>query len=262
MRAKAMLLACAGAMTALAAANAATPAEVKAARAAFEKANGAAFAKTTLVDREAADAAARFDKAPGKTSWTILLPYSDDSRVRFVKAAFDGGAFASGELLVFGQQPKALDAAAFAELRGKFPMIAVRADAGAAAGVAAFYPAEGFGRVKVMPSITYTSGEFNPMFEALGALGAYDVPYRFGISCDGLKYAVTFVGGNGATADLGVAKAKRGGGRVTGAIAGKDIKEKLRALIAERGGTTADRVSDRDVVDFWVSGAYVCKGGK
>ena len=77
MKAKAMLLACAGAITALAAANAA-PAEkaksaradlekdrgaalavkVKAARAAFEKENGAVFQKTTLVDREAADVAA------------------------------------------------------------------------------------------------------------------------------------------------------------------------------------------------------------
>ena len=281
MKAKAMLLACAGAITTLAAANAA-PAEkaksaradlekdrgaalavkVKAARAAFEKENGAVFQKTTLVDREAADGAARFDKASGRTSWTILLPYSDDSRVRFVKAAFDGGAFASGELLVFGQQPKALDAAAFADLRGKFPMVAVRTDAGAAAGVAALYPAGDAASFKVQPSITYTNGDFDPVARALGALGSFDVPNRFGISCGGLKYSVSFAGGDGARTDLGVVTAKRGGGRVTGVVSGKDTMAKLRGLLAERGRTTTDRISDRDVVDFWLTGTYEFKGGK
>lgn len=266
MKAKVVLLACAGAMAGLALAAPAaekSPAEkVKAARAAFEKEHGAAFQKTTLVDREAADAAARFDKASGRTSWTILLPYSDDSRVRFVKAAFDGGAFASGELLVFGQQPKALDAAAFAELRGKFPMVAVRTDAGAAAGVAAFYPAGDAASVKVQPSITYSNGDFDPVAHVLGALGAFDVSNRFGISCDGLKYSVSFAGGDGERADLGVAKAKRGGGRVTGVVSGKETTERLRALVAKRGKTTTDRVSDKDVVDYWLTGTYEIKGGK
>lgn len=266
MKAKVVLLACAGAMAGLAFAAPApaekSPAEkVKAARAAFEKENGAAFQKTTLVDREAADDAARFDKAQGRTSWTILLPYSDDSRVRFVKAEFDGGAFASGELLVFGQRPKALDAAAFAALRGKFPMVAVRTDAGAPAGIAALYPAGDAASVKVMPSITYSNGDFDPVAHVLGALGSSDATKRLGISCDGLKYSVAFVGGDGERADLGVAQAK-GGWRVTGVVPGKETTERLRALVARRGKTTADRVSDKDVVDYWLTGTYEIKGGK
>ena len=193
---------------------------------------------------------------PGQTG-TYGYPFSTVKDL-----TFDGGAFASGELLVFGQQPKALDAAAFADLRGKFPMVAVRTDAGAAAGVAALYPAGDAASVKVQPSITYTNGDFDPVARALGALGSFDVPNRFGISCGGLKYSVSFAGGDGARTDLGVVTAKRGGGRVTGVVSGKDTMAKLRGLLAERGRTTTDRISDRDVVDFWLTGTYEFKGGK
>ncbi len=253
-------------------------ASVKEARAKFEKEHGGAFMKSTLFDQGAADSEARFDKAAGKSAWSIVLPYSDDSRVRFIAAEFENGKYVKGEIFVFGFAGAALSAADFAALKSGFPMIAVRTDKELKVGsdakalkVAVLYPvAEKYEEQLDVEMRNTSRGTLNAGVLA-GALGNKQTLDRLGIQVGTLKYRASFVGADQMVVDLGVVQAKTSWNGLEASIPGvggrgpkevKSVIESLREAMAKRDGKAEDHISDRDVVDYWVTGKYTFKGEK
>ena len=160
-------------------------------RAAFEAAEGGVFRRARVVACDAADDSARFD-APGATgTWSIMLPYSQDERVRFADVTFKDGKFVSGELKTFGRKPEKIDAKRFEALRRDFPMIAVKREA-------CLYPA-----LSTPEKLDCGSGDdpnVSVVSRCLGALGG--ALARFGM-VRALAYDVVLFAANGERYELG-----------------------------------------------------------
>ena len=257
----------------------ASGASVKEARAKFEGEHTKAFQKTTLFDQGAADSEARFDKAAGKSAWSIVLPYSDDQRLRFIAAEFENGKYVKGEIFVFGFDGAALSAADFAALKAAFPMIAVRVDKDVMTDVkgrdkkalkaAVLYPVASAYEEQLDVEMRNTTWG-TASSEVLGPLGNTQMMNRLGISVGTLKYQVKFVGPDEMVVDLGTVAVKNVNGVYKPEISGtnrgakgeKAIIDYLREAMAKRDGKAEDHISDRDVVDYWVTGKYTFKGAK
>jgi hypothetical protein len=88
MKQAAVALALAGCMTAFADGQKPDPRQTTVdARARFENANGPLFMGSRLTANGAAPDELRFDNPHATGSWSIILPLSDDARVRFLDVA-------------------------------------------------------------------------------------------------------------------------------------------------------------------------------
>lgn len=208
------------------------------ARAAFEREWEPAFRGRTALPAELAGEGLCDFTATGVV-WTIALPVDSDSRLRFVKAAFRDGAFASGTLHVMGLPEAKLAADDFAALRKDFPMLAACDRKGAPACL--LYPTKRQ-RTMSVPEKQAIGLGFNPLGELYGgsfveALG------RLHVSLGKVRCRVDFTGPDGKAFALGETGISRGPEQLTD-------KTILAALGAER----SDLVSERERVEYYLKG--------
>lgn len=216
------------------------------ARAKFENANGGLFAGNTVVDKDASCDELRFDAPDATGSWTIVLPYSDDSRVRFIDVEFKDGKYTKGTIKVFGLRPSNLTEEEFESLRENFPMIAVKR-------TAVLYPAK---TASAAVSGKACSKTLNPALRQLGALsGALG---RLKLDGRSLAYEVSFKSADGWQTTIDVCRGADKGGTIKGAKLSKAIIKGLEESDSDREG----RVSRRDIVDCWNAGEISLKGVK
>lgn len=209
------------------------------ARASFEREFGQDFNRTTLIDHELAPRELDFERAEGRGSYRIVLPYAEDMRVRFVTARFDRGRFDSGTLHVLGLDARKLDKVSFERLRKDYPMVALKMDGKKENGVSVLYPAR-----SLKPSYAVANDyelAIDPVSRQMGSLsGSVE---RLGMSKSKLAYRVTLTGRDGKTADLGVATAKQ---KITETI----LMENVRRTLEERYPKRKGQISNRDIVDY------------
>ncbi|MBQ3315273.1 MAG: hypothetical protein IJG70_04865 [Kiritimatiellae bacterium] len=209
-------------------------------RAAFEAAEGGVFRRARVVACDAADENARFD-APGATgSWSIMLPYSQDERVRFVDATFKNGKFVAGELKTFGRKPEKIDAKRFEALRREFPMIAVKREA-------CLYPA-----LSTPEKLDCGSGDdpkVDVVSSCLGALGG--ALARFGM-VRALAYDVVLFAANGERYGLGRFSEDT--------IKSSDVYRALKAAVEAAKPELKGAFSERRARDLWRNGKLGYQG--
>ena len=209
-------------------------------RAAFEAAEGGVFRRARVVACAAADENARFD-APGATgSWSIMLPYSQDERVRFVDATFKNGKFVAGELKTFGRKPEKIDAKRFEALRREFPMIAVKREA-------CLYPA-----LSTPEKLDCGSGDdpkVDVVSSCLGALGG--ALARFGM-VRALAYDVVLFAANGERYGLGRFSEDT--------IKSSDVYRALKAAVEAAKPELKGAFSERRARDLWRNGKLGYQG--
>jgi len=215
-------------------------AAVKAARAAFEKESGPLFAGSRVKACDAEPSAVRFDAPDATGAWTCVLPYAEDERVRFLDLEMKDGQFAKGTLKVFGQRPETIDAKKFAELRAKFPMIAIKKEA-------VLYPPTSIKPV-VKPG-QFDDPTISPASRHLGALAGS--LQRLGISSKELGYRVTFRDAQGKTLDLGVQ---------TSDLYAEKLYPILRDRVEEAYPDQKDRFSKSRSIPYWRAGEVEYRG--
>lgn len=235
------LMVAAAAMVACAAEQPVSPLKAAAEkRAAFEAAEGGVFRRARVVACDAADENARFD-APGATgSWSIMLPYSQDERVRFVDATFKNGKFVAGELKTFGRKPEKIDAKRFEALRREFPMIAVKREA-------CLYPA-----LSTPEKLDCGSGDdpkVDVVSSCLGALGG--ALARFGM-VRALAYDVVLFAANGERYGLGRFSEDT--------IKSSDVYRALKAAVEAAKPELKGAFSERRARDLWRNGKLGYQG--
>lgn len=209
------------------------------ARVAFERVQIEPFARSVLADYKAAADANRYDKASGRATYAFAMPYASDTRLKFVTAVFDGGAFVSAEQHVLGFPPEKIDAATFEKLRDAKTMVSIRTQTDDVNPVAVLYPARNRGE-----SVTVTDDlnlGFNAVAHRLGTLGG--AIGRVGASTSKLAYRVTLTGRDGYAVDLGVSTGKT-------PLEQKVVMAAIRAALEKRDPSRKGMVSDRDIVDF------------
>lgn len=208
-------------------------------RAAFEAAEGGVFRRARVVACDAADENARFD-APGATgSWSIMLPYSQDERVRFVDATFKNGKFVAGELKTFGRKPEKIDAKRFEALRREFPMIAVKREA-------CLYPA-----LSTPEKLDCGSGDdpkVDVVSSCLGALGGAFL--RFGM-VRALAYDVVLFTAGGERYELG---------RFADDVRSGETYRALKAAVEAAKPELKGAFSERRARDLWRNGKLGYQG--
>jgi len=241
MKTPSMIMMAAAAMAACAAEPPSDPLKAAAEkRTAFEAAEGGAFRRTKVVACDAASAEARFD-APGATgSWSIMLPYSLDDRVRFIDATFKDGKFVSGELKTFGRKPEKLDAKRFEVLRRDFPMIAVKREV-------YLYPA-----LSTPAKLDCGSGDDPKVAvgsRCLGALGG--ALARFGM-VRALAYNVVLFAANGERYDLGRF--------AEDAVKSGDVYRALKKAVEAAKPEMKGAFSERRARDLWRDGKLGYEG--
>lgn len=208
-------------------------------RAAFEAAEGGVFRRARVVACDAADENARFD-APGATgSWSIMLPYSQDERVRFADVTFKDGKFVSGELKTFGRKPEKIDAKRFEALRRDFPMIAVKREA-------CLYPA-----LSTPEKLDCGSGDdpnVSVVSRCLGALGGAFL--RFGM-VRALAYDVVLFTAGGERYELG---------RFADDVRSGETYRALKAAVEAAKPEMKGAFSERRARDLWRNGKLGYQG--
>lgn len=225
-------------------------AAVKAARAEFEAKNGAIFRGARMVAGDTLPDAERLDSPTATGTWSVVLPYSDDDRVRFLEVTLEKGKFMSGTLLTFGDRgPVQIDAKRFEELRENFPMVAVRRDA-------ALYPAKKLGTSESQERATGFGG--NVFDKVLGPLGS-TVPPRLGLRTGNLAYRVLFVGADGLETDLGVYRSSHSRYWEC-AMKKPEIVQKLTEALEKVHPERKGRISERMLIDYWKGGNLIWKG--
>lgn len=225
-------------------------AAVKAARVEFEKRNGAIFKDARMVAGEALPDAERLDSPTATGTWSAMLPYSDDGRVRFLEVELKDGKFASGTLMTFGDKaPVRIDAKRFEALREGFPLIAVKRDA-------ALYPAKKVGTSAHRNRGTGFGG--NVFEQVLGPFGSAALS-RFGLQSRGLAYRVSFVGPDGLETDFGVRRSADFGFSDC-ALKKQEIIQKLTETLEAAYPERKGRISERMLVDYWESGKLAWRG--
>ena len=208
-------------------------------RAAFEAAEGGVFRRARVVACDAADESARFD-APGATgTWSIMLPYSQDERVRFADVTFKDGKFVSGELKTFGRKPEKIDAKRFEALRRDFPMIAVKREA-------CLYPA-----LSTPEKLDCGSGDDPKVVvgsRCLGALGG--ALARFGM-VRALAYDVVLFTAGGERYELG---------RFADDVRSGETYRALKAAVEAAKPEMKGAFSERRARDLWRNGKLGYEG--
>lgn len=214
---------------------------VNEARAAFNRHEGEMFKGAKAADYRTLPAVERFDTAEGSGKWVLALPLKNYSRVKFVVAEFKDGAFVSGEVRKFGLKPEKLDAVAFAALREKSAILAVKMASTSEDNICSFYPAAQVKDVQQNRLVRYgVSMRVDPNGRYLSGLMGID--RSLGVDLRSVKYVYSLTTPNGDILEMG---AEGDGNKMIPAM-----REKLEALHPEKKGL----YSDRDIVDMFCEG--------
>lgn len=225
-------------------------AKERAARAEFEKSNGAVFAGARLIPCDVAGDALRFDAPRATGRWTVVLPYSDDERVRFMDIELRDGEYVRGTIRTLGAvKPVPIDAKAFERLREEFPMIAVKRSA-------VVYPARKTGSRKSLKDAqdfgdNTVARVLGPLADSLNRLGlvsgsGVQDPTQFG-------YRVTLTGSDGLVTDLGVERLEKNRVGASG-LASKGVILCLKDSIETAKPEERGRLSERRLFEYWSAG--------
>lgn len=209
------------------------------ARKKFEADCSGAFARSHACPCEVAPASLRFDKAADKASYVIALPYSDDDRLRFIDAQFEGGKFVSAKIKVFGFEPKVIGEKEFEALREDFPMVAIKVGTSDVNSTACLYTARKTKMTRQGSNDKLLAED--PVGTALGSLRASIG--RVGVGTGKLAYNVKFKAKDGTVVDLGIATTKI-------KIGAKEVFAAFRDALERKMPGRKGMISDRDVIDF------------
>lgn len=216
----------------------AASADVVSARKAFNREQSQVFLRSSACHLEFAPKASRPDMPEGRGTYRLVMPYANDARAQFVTAEFADGKFAKGWLHVFGREPVALDAPAFAGMRATRSMFAVKADTGDFHPAACFLPSSA---VKLVRGCEPHPVVLSVRANVLGVLET--VASNCGIDLRTLRYRVELREPKGLSVDLGVIHTQE-------AISEETVYEKVRAALEAREPARKGQISDRDIVDF------------
>ena len=227
-------------------------------RAKFIERYGARFAGGSAVAADLLPDTADFERARGSAVWHLALPVEDDDRPCFIEATISGGRFMKGVLHVFGCADERISPARFKELRARVPVLAVRSGSARVRKFGgkelpppvAVYPPTSRPCVRLAPRHA-ESLAFDPVARVLGRF-AGALP-KMKVSLSELKYELLLVGPKDMKVSLGT-------GAAGAPIAQASAAGAIRTAIETRSPELKGKVSDRDVVDFYVNSKVIQKG--
>jgi len=180
---------------------------------------------------------ARYDRKGGMAQYVFVLSQGGTTRARFIRATVTDGAFVSGQMFVYGENPRYVTMEEFESLRETQPMVAILLD-GAKRPYASLYPSRAFERPRAYPQSINMTAE-SPRARMIGALSA-----RFKLRYDVFCCDVTYTGADGFVLELGH-PAKSGD-----SISVDTVIAKYRAAVAAKNPDRAGKISEAEVRDW------------